>query len=57
MENCNLVPTNDVHYREVSAIEHVRYREVPLYDIALVNMIIEGNMTLVIMALIHLNKS
>ena len=31
MENRQLVPKYAVRYREVSAIKHVRYIEVPLY--------------------------
>ena len=31
IENLQLVPKYGVSYREVSAIKHVRYREVPLY--------------------------
>ena len=40
MENLQLVPKNGDRYREVSAIKHVRYREVPLYtQISLTNNI------------------
>ena len=33
-----MVPGKGVRYREVSAIKHVHYREVPLYDLMIVNL-------------------